>query len=281
MVSEGQLDIDDVIPCEVQDALAEACEAMDQARLDYRNPRPGYLQSAMRFCPDGTNWDHLAMYLAQRRRQAAIDDLDDVDLDEVERFTKTQRRRERGTASSANPSSDTVAESLALFQAGKSVEEIAAERELKPITVEGHLVTAIGAGRLALNALVDEATIALVRAAIDQTPPSDTPLRDIRATAIELAGRDISYVAINAVRAVEGDGLQVTGDSKQPAAEDEDETPSLNGADAAELQDLLDRKAKADQLKARHAERGKPWPAHWEDEYRRIVGRIAELRGRL
>ena len=284
LVAEGQLDIDDFIPYEVQEALAEACDAMDQARIDYLNPRPGYLQSAMRYCPDGTNWDHLAMYLAHRRRQAAIDDLGDVDMDEVQQFARTQRRSERGSGGSkeAKASSDTVAETLEMFRAGKNVEEIAEERELKSITVEGHLVTAIGAGRMELSALVDEETIALVRDAIAQTPPSDTPLRDIRATAIELAGRDISYVAINAVRSAPGDRLQVTGDSRadadspSPAANPE---PSNNNAVPDELQDLLDRKANADRLKARHEAQGKPWPEHWETEYRRIVGRIAELRG--
>lgn len=290
LVAEGHLDIDDVIPFEVQEALEEACEAMDRANFDYRSPRPGYLQSAMRFCPDGTNWDYLAMFLADRRRQAAIDDLGDVDMDEVERFAKNQRRSSRSTSSTPASSSDTVTESLEMFRSGKSVEEIAEERELKPITVEGHLVTAIGAGKLDLESLVDADTIAIVRDAIAQTPPSDTPLRDIRATAVEIAGRDISYVAINAVRSVGGDKVgdrvQGVGDSRTSNLESQvsDDAPVAssqepNGTDPAELQDLLDRKAKADRLKARHAEQGKDWPDHWEDEYRRIVGRIAELRG--
>ncbi|CAN5583831.1 hypothetical protein BH23CHL2_BH23CHL2_23490 [soil metagenome] len=283
LVAEGHLDIDDFIPFDVQEALAEACDAMDRARIDYLNPRPGYLQSAMRYCPDGTNWDHLAMYLAHRRRQAAIDDLGDVDMDEVQQFARTQRRSERASGGSkeAKASSDTVAETLEMFRAGKSVEEIAEERELKPITVEGHLVTAIGAGRLELSALVDDETAALVRDAIARTPPSDTPLRDIRATAVEIAGRDIPYAAINAVRSAPGDRLQVTGDSRvvadhpQPAANSK---PSNNDVEPDELQDLLDRKAKAERLKGRHEAQGKPWPEHWESEYRRIVGRIEELR---
>ncbi len=292
LVAEGHLDIDDVIPAEVLEALEEACEAMDRANFDYRSPRPGYLQSAMRFCPDGMNWDHLAMFLAYRRRQAAIDELGDVDMAEVERFARSQRRRSRSSSSGPASSSDTVTESLELFRSGKSVEEIAEARELKPITVEGHLVSAIGAGKLDLESLVDPDTIAIVRDAIARTPPSDTPLRDIRATATQIAGRDISYIAINAVRSVEGERGQRdpreagSGDSRDSGAESQGagqpasaSAPQPNGFDPEELPDLLDRKAKADRLKARHAEQGQPWPDHWEDEYQRIVGRIAELRG--
>src|SRR5690606_5718661 len=209
MVSEGQLDIDDVIPFEVQEALAEACEAMEQAGLDYLNPRPGYLQTAMRYCPNGTSWDHLAMYLAHLRRQAAIEELGDIDLAELQSFARTQRRserRDRKSGGSASAASDTVTETPGMLQAGQSVGGSSEERRLKPITVEGHLVTAIGAGRLELSALVDDDTAALVRDAIARTPPSDTPLRDIRATATQLAGRDVPYVAINAVRAADEAG---------------------------------------------------------------------------
>ena len=266
LVAEGQLDIDHVIPFEVQEALDQACEAMDDARFDYRSPRPGYLQSAMRFCPEGTNWDHLAMYLAYRRRQESIDDLGDVDMDEVQRFASTQRRSKRGS-NAAKPSSDTVTESLEMFTSGMGVDEIAETRELKPITIEGHLISAIGAGRLELSALVDDETAEIVRQAIAQTPPSDTPLRDIRATAIEIAGRDVPYVAINAVRSTGGDRVEGEGDRLQ-----------ITG-DSGELRELLDRKAKAEQLKARHQANGNAWPDHWEAEYRRIVGRIEELRG--
>ena len=276
LVAEGHLDITNVIPLEAREALDEAREAMDEARFDYRNPRPGYLQSAMRYCPPGTNWDHLAMYLAHRRRQAAIEELGDVDMEEVQRFSRSQRQS-RKRSRDTKPSSDTVTETLEMFNSGKSIEEIADERQLKPITVEGHLVSAIGAGRLPLSALVDDATAALVRDAIAQTPPSDTPLRDIRARANEIAGRDVPYFAINAVRNAEGSRGQGTGDSR---GTDDDRQPAVpvSQEHSAELQDLLDRKAKADQLKARHEAQGKPWPDHWETEYRRIVGRIAELR---
>jgi ATP-dependent DNA helicase RecQ len=279
MVSEGQLDVDDVIPAEVQEGLEAARLAMDEAGLDYLNPRPGYLQSAMGFCPPGTSWDHLAMYLAHRRRQQAIDALGDVDMDELETFDTRQRRserRERSGDQSVKASSDTATQTLELFLAGQTVEEIAEQRELKPITVEGHLVAAIQAGRLDVSALVDNETAAIVREAIAQTPPSDTPLRDIRATAQSLAGRDVSYVAINAVRAA--------GQSASPRSAATVESPPRlqpNGAESAELRDLLDRKAKAERLRARHEAEGKPWPEHWDAEYRRIVGRIEALKSSL
>ncbi len=277
MVAGGQLDIDDVIPFEVQEALDEACEVMGQDGLDYLNPRPGYLQTAMRYCPDGTTWDHLAMYLAHQRRKAAIDDLGDVDMVELRAFEKNQRRRERRdrSSSAASPASDTVTESLEMFRAGKSVEEIAEERELKPITIEGHLVSAIAAGRLDLNALVDDETIAVVREAIAQTPPSDTPLRDIRTKAIEIAGRDLPYIAINAVRSAPQSASTASTNGASAPRE-----PDI-AADLAELEDLLDRKAKADRLKSRHAAQGKPWPDHWEVEYQRISEQIEALQERL
>jgi hypothetical protein len=239
----------------------------------------------MRHCPPGTNWDHLAMYLAHMRRQAAIGDLGDVDMSELRSFDKTQRRSERRERSSGGVSaaSDTVAETLEMFKAGKSIEEIAEARELKPITVEGHLVTSIGAGRLDLSALVDDETAAIVRDAIAQTPPSDTPLRDIRATATAIAGRDISYAAINAVRAT-GDAPPADSPATSDTLANGSAEPSgptngaaANGTAAPELQDLLERKAKADQLKARHEAQGKPWPERWEAEYRRIVEQIEAL----
>lgn len=277
LVAEGQLDVEDVVPEEVRRAMAEAVERMDDARFDYRRPRQGYLQAAMRFCPDGTSWDHLALYLAWVRRQEALDEIGDVSQEDLQAVAPPSS----GSKGShqAQASSDTVTETLEMFKAGRSVAEISEERGLKPITVEGHLVTAMGAGRLELAALVDDETAAIVRQAIAETPPSDTPLRDIRNRAAQIAGRDVPYVAINAVRNVErGDQPESTSppgtSERNPEPADEVRHP-----ESSELTELRERKAKAERLRARHEADGKPWPDRWDAEYRRILVRIEELTG--
>jgi hypothetical protein len=54
------------------------------------------------------------------------------------------------------PKPDTKAVSLALYRGGKSIEEIAAERDLKPTTIEGHLAHFIGLGELDIFKLLDK-----------------------------------------------------------------------------------------------------------------------------
>jgi hypothetical protein len=128
------------------------------------------------------------------------------------------------------------------------------------MTVEGHLIKAIEAGRLDPGRLVDAATAEIVRQAIATTPPSDTPLRDIRANATRLAGRDISYLEINAARAAEAG-------------------PPAPPAPGPEVVELLQRKEKAEQLRRQRQEAGEPWPDAWEAEYQRIVDRLHTLTG--
>jgi hypothetical protein len=148
---------------------------------------------------------------------------------------------------------------LQRFQAGASIAEIADERELRPATVEGHLVMAYEVGELEFGALVDDATAELVRRAIAETPPSETPLRDIRAYASAIAGRGIPYLAINAVHAQQRRAGRVS-------VPDPDERVTLQR-----------RKSDAERLRAERTAAGKPWPSAWETEYQRILARIAEL----
>jgi ATP-dependent DNA helicase RecQ len=256
LVKEGHLPVDAVVPAYIQEQLALACERMDEAGIDYRRPRPGYLQTAMRYCRPGTSWDHLALYLAHLRRDEAIAGLDDVPEDEepIEREPEPKRERTRRVGLS-----DTARESLQRFQAGASIAEIADERELRPATVEGHLVMAYEVGELEFGALVDDATAELVRRAIAETPPSETPLRDIRAYASAIAGRGIPYLAINAVHAQQRRAGRVS-------VPDPDERVTLQR-----------RKSDAERLRAERTAAGKPWPSAWETEYQRILARIAEL----
>ena len=245
MVSKGVLEVGALVPVEVQEGLAQACLEMDEAGIDYRRPRPGYLQTAMRFCPAGTSWDHLALYLAFVRRKEALEELGDVEPEVIVRESRPVSAR------SNNPSWQ---ETFELFQAARSVEEIAEERGIKPMTVENHLVEAVKAGKLDRGRLVDSETEEIVRRAIAETPPSDTPLRDIRNRAVAIAGRDVSYLAINVVR------------SGNDVAEPE-----------PELVQLFQRKARAEALRAERERAGQPWPDTWDAEYRRILERIAEL----
>lgn len=245
MVATGVLDVDAMVPAELQEGLAQACLEMDEAGVDYRRPRPGYLQSAMRFCPPGTTWDHLALYLASVRRAEALEELGDIEPEVVERESRPVQVR------SGKPSWE---ETLELFQAARSIEEIADERGIKPMTIENHLVEAVKAGRLERQRLVDPETEEIVRQAIAETPPSDTPLRDIRSRAVAIAGRDISYLEINAVRF-------------------DADAPPVN----PELAQLNQRKARAESLRAEREQAGQSWPEAWDAEYRRILERIAEL----
>lgn len=255
LVREGHLPVDAVVPAHIQEQLALACERMDEAGIDYRRPRPGYLQSAMRYCPAGTSWDHLALYLAHLRREVAVADTEDLSEEDLAPEPEPKRERRRTTTKL----SDTAQETLERFQAGLSITEIAEERGFKPMTIEGHLVMAYEVGELGLDVLVDEATAAIVRQAIAETPPSDTPLRDIRANACALAGRDISYMAINAVQA------------------ELRRTERTLPADPEEVASLQRRKSDAERLRAERTAQGKPWPPAWETEYQRILARIAEL----
>jgi len=56
--------------------------------------------------------------------------------------------------------SKTKRQSFELFRAGKSVDEIAAERRLAPSTIEGHLAHFIGLGGLDVHAVLDRETVA-------------------------------------------------------------------------------------------------------------------------
>jgi len=78
-------------------------------------------------------------------------------------------RREKGMELPANAENEpanavlnTRQLSYALFQAGKSVAEIARERQMAASTIEGHLTYFVGTGELALDRLIDPAKAAIV-----------------------------------------------------------------------------------------------------------------------
>lgn len=245
LISEGHLHIRYVVPVEVVAELDEARARMDEAGIEYRRTRPGYLQTAMRFCPQGTNWDHLRFYFAWVRRSEALGEVEDIEPEPVAAPSRP-----------AVPSSGSTSwrESLAMYESGLSVVEIAEGRGIKPKTVDGHLLAAVTHGKLDRSRLVDPDTEAIIRQAIEETPPSDTPLRDIRARAQAIAGRDISYLEISAVRAGQ--------EERQPDGE---------------VARLLERKRRAEQLRQEHEQSGKAWPERWETEYQRILAALDAL----
>ncbi|MCA9184634.1 MAG: AAA family ATPase [Pirellulaceae bacterium] len=66
--------------------------------------------------------------------------------------------------------SQTQTHSFALFQAGKGVAEIAAERGLSPSTIEGHLSHFIGLGELDIHAILDRDTVAEIEQFLAANP---------------------------------------------------------------------------------------------------------------
>ncbi|MCB0555403.1 MAG: helix-turn-helix domain-containing protein [Phaeodactylibacter sp.] len=77
------------------------------------------------------------------------------------------------------PKPDTKAVSLQLFQSGKSIEEIAAERGLVRTTIEGHLAHFIGLGQLSVFDLIAEEEVQKIAAYLTANP--DGPLSEARA----------------------------------------------------------------------------------------------------
>lgn len=248
LITEGHLHVRYVVPPDVVSDLDEARARMDEAGIEYRRTRPGYLQSAMRFCPPGTNWDHLRFYLAWIRRVEALGEVEDIEPEPVPEPVVKPTRPSVAPASGAS-----WQVSLEMFESGQSIVEIAEERGFKPVTIERHLQDAVVHGKLDHRQLVDEETELVILRAIEETPPSETPLRDIRARAQEIAGRDISYLEINVVRA----GRQ-------------------NPEPDPEIAHLLERKERAEQLRQQHEASGKVWPDRWEAEYQRILAALAD-----
>ena len=95
---------------------------------------------------------------------------------------------------------DTVAETLSLFKNGISVEQIAAQRGLKPSTVYTHLSEAIEGGVIALNAVIDlpETDIKQIEDAILALPEEQA---NMLKPVFELFNEAYSYEVLRCVRA--------------------------------------------------------------------------------
>ncbi len=88
--------------------------------------------------------------------------------------TKTKRSKQPAAAAPAADKKprpekgESTRLSLALFLAGKSLADIAAEREMAISTIANHLVESVAAGKLPLEQLVDQEKIDLIRQAVHQ-----------------------------------------------------------------------------------------------------------------
>jgi ribonuclease D len=83
---------------------------------------------------------------------------------------------------------------LAFFQSGKTIAEIASERSLAVSTVESHLVRYVGTGELAVETLLPAQKLASIRSYIE-TYPSET-LNQVR----QSLGNDVSFSEIRFVQ---------------------------------------------------------------------------------
>jgi ATP-dependent DNA helicase RecQ len=92
-------------------------------------------------------------------------------------------------------SSDTKRETLSLFRSGKSIDQIATERDLSTSTVEGHLAYWIEAGDLQLEQVVAPEKIQLIkRVALEMDGARLTPIKN-------MLGEQVTYGEIRAVLA--------------------------------------------------------------------------------
>lgn len=101
-------------------------------------------------------------------------------------YPRSKRPKEAGS---------TALLSLQLFRAGKSIQEIAEERELKTTTIESHLASFVERGMLEVETFVDPGKMKAIEEAIEQ---NDSGLmRDIK----EALGDDYTYGEIRFVMA--------------------------------------------------------------------------------
>ena len=96
----------------------------------------------------------------------------DIILDYCEETGSSSRmdtilpKRER--KQSKTPRSDTKAETLKMFQQGKTMDEIAGERKLTRQTIEGHLAHYVKQGIISIEGLVAEEKLAAIRNAVER-----------------------------------------------------------------------------------------------------------------
>jgi len=112
---------------------------------------------------------------------------------------KSAKRERKPRTKRSVAGKDTYRISLELFDDGKSVSEIAAERGITKNTVEGHLARFVASGELSLHQLVPLDKVGPIREAIERFADSNA-LSPIK----EYLGEEYSYGEIRAVLAAFG-----------------------------------------------------------------------------
>lgn len=99
---------------------------------------------------------------------------------------------------------------LKMFKAGRSITEIAAERELAVTTIEGHLAKAVGSGVLSIYEIMTEEQVAEIAGAVKNLPKNSS-LKD----AFEKLSGRYSYGQLRAVLSVAGSNERDVISSKE------------------------------------------------------------------
>jgi predicted DNA-binding protein len=131
---------------------------------------------------------HLAKGLTQGLDAIAL-----LQIVEEQRKRPTQPETATLTAKEKVAKGETRALSLEMFRAGKSIADIAAERNLTASTIEGHLATYIESGEVAINEVVPGHKIPVILSAIAKADPKTL------GTLKSKLGNDYSYGEIKAV----------------------------------------------------------------------------------
>jgi len=106
---------------------------------------------------------------------------------------KRERKARPAATNNSSRSSNTAMDSFTLFRSGKTVTEIATERGLSPMTIEGHLSYYIYTGEIGILEIVDEKKKLLIKDAVESYGADKlTPLK-------EVLGEEVSYGEIKAV----------------------------------------------------------------------------------
>ena len=101
------------------------------------------------------------------------------------------------------PKISSITQTLTLYQAGKTVAQIASERGFAVSTIEGHLAQSIGKGELPVEAVLPSEKITLIRSYLEANKP--TTFSEV----VQNVGNGVTYSEIryvnNALRAEAGE----------------------------------------------------------------------------
>lgn len=102
--------------------------------------------------------------------------------------------REKSPKKEKDPKGFSTAVTLAFFQSGLSIQEIAAERGYSPSTIESHLSQSISAGQLSVEALLPPDKISLIRAYLSTHQPASI------SDAVQAIGQGVTYADVRFVQ---------------------------------------------------------------------------------